>query len=86
MPVVRLEPTTLVFERAKTVHVLDHAATLVGTHMHASPMFNNANNIERRLGLRILLYNKISWGLKEMQFKIYEIKKCFEYKKLFRMN
>jgi hypothetical protein len=30
MPRVGLEPTTPVFERAKTVHDLDHAATLIG--------------------------------------------------------
>jgi hypothetical protein len=27
---VEFEPTTLVFERAKTVHVLDRAATVIG--------------------------------------------------------
>jgi hypothetical protein len=30
MPRVRFEPTILVFERAKTVHALDCAATVIG--------------------------------------------------------
>jgi hypothetical protein len=30
-PRVGFEPTTLVFERAKTVHALDRAATVIGT-------------------------------------------------------
>jgi hypothetical protein len=30
MPQVGFEPTILVFERAKTVHVLDRAATVIG--------------------------------------------------------
>jgi hypothetical protein len=32
MPLVRFEPTTPVFERAKTVHALDHAATVIGLY------------------------------------------------------
>jgi hypothetical protein len=31
MPRVRFDPTTPVFERAKTVHALDRAATVIGT-------------------------------------------------------
>jgi hypothetical protein len=31
MPRAGFEPTILVFERAKTVHALDRAATLIGT-------------------------------------------------------
>jgi hypothetical protein len=30
MPRVGFEPTIVVFERAKTVHVLDRAATVIG--------------------------------------------------------
>jgi hypothetical protein len=30
MPLVRLEPTIPVFERAKTIHALDRAATVIG--------------------------------------------------------
>jgi hypothetical protein len=30
MPRVEFEPTTPVFERAKTVHALDRAATVIG--------------------------------------------------------
>jgi hypothetical protein len=33
MPRVGLEPTTPVFERAKTVHALDRAATVIGSIM-----------------------------------------------------
>jgi hypothetical protein len=32
MPRVGLEPTIPVFERAKTVHALGHAATVIGGH------------------------------------------------------
>jgi hypothetical protein len=36
-PRVRFEPTTPVFERAKTVHASDHAATVIGfTALHLS--------------------------------------------------
>jgi hypothetical protein len=31
MPRVGFEPTIPVFERAKTIHVLDRAATVIGT-------------------------------------------------------
>jgi hypothetical protein len=31
MPLLGLEPTTPVFERAKTVQVLDRAATVIGS-------------------------------------------------------
>jgi hypothetical protein len=31
MPLVGFEPTNLAFERAKTFHVLDRAATVIGT-------------------------------------------------------
>jgi hypothetical protein len=31
MPQVGLEPTILAFERAKTVHALERAATVIGT-------------------------------------------------------
>jgi hypothetical protein len=37
MPRVRFEPTIPVFERAKTVHPLDRAATVIGSN-------NNNNN------------------------------------------
>jgi hypothetical protein len=30
MPLVGFEPTTLAFERAKAVHVLDRSTTLIG--------------------------------------------------------
>jgi hypothetical protein len=30
MPRVAFEPMTLVFDRVKTVHALDHAATMIG--------------------------------------------------------
>jgi hypothetical protein len=33
MPRVRFEPMILVFERAKTVHAIDHAATVIGNPM-----------------------------------------------------
>jgi hypothetical protein len=33
MPQVGFEPTIPVFKRAKTVHALDHAATVIGTEL-----------------------------------------------------
>jgi hypothetical protein len=36
MPRVEFEPTTPVFEQAKTVHALDRAATLIGPWVHMS--------------------------------------------------
>jgi hypothetical protein len=35
MPLVGLEPTIPAFERAKTVHALDRAATVIGDKSHA---------------------------------------------------
>jgi FAD synthase len=35
VPQVAFEPTIPVFERAKTVHVLDRAATVIGCEIHA---------------------------------------------------
>jgi hypothetical protein len=32
MPLVRFVPTTPVFERAKTVHALDHVASVIGIY------------------------------------------------------
>jgi hypothetical protein len=34
MPQVGFEPTTPVFERAKTVHALDRVATVIGPYTH----------------------------------------------------
>jgi hypothetical protein len=40
MPRVGFEPTIPVFERAKTVHVLDRAATVIGNYALYSPQPN----------------------------------------------
>jgi hypothetical protein len=37
MPRVGFEPTIPVFERAKTVHALDHAATVIGKGSSIAP-------------------------------------------------
>jgi hypothetical protein len=34
MPRVGFGPTTPVYERAKTVHALDRAATVIGSHLY----------------------------------------------------
>jgi hypothetical protein len=39
MPQVRFEPTIPVFERAKTVHALDRAATVIGFCTFVAPNF-----------------------------------------------
>jgi hypothetical protein len=36
MPRVGFEPTIPVFERAKTVHALDHAVTVIGMNLRVS--------------------------------------------------
>jgi hypothetical protein len=38
MPQVGFEPTIPVFERAKTVHVLDRAATVIGWNIWSSAL------------------------------------------------
>jgi hypothetical protein len=37
MPILGFEPTTLVFKWAKTVHALDHAATVIGSRGTLQP-------------------------------------------------
>jgi hypothetical protein len=39
MPQVRFEPTITVFERAKTVHALDRAATVIGTYYNLIELY-----------------------------------------------
>jgi hypothetical protein len=41
MPRVEFEPTIPVFERAKTVHALDRAATMIGTNKLWSMLMSN---------------------------------------------
>jgi hypothetical protein len=55
MPRVGFEPTTLVFGRAKTVHALDSAATVIGIQSippHPSSL-KFARILSFRLGLRV---------------------------------
>jgi hypothetical protein len=42
MPRVRFEPTIPMFERAKTVHALDHEATVFGYLRHYISLFFNS--------------------------------------------
>jgi hypothetical protein len=42
MPQVGFEPTILVFERVKTVHTLDRAATVIGSYVFIYSLFNNS--------------------------------------------
>jgi hypothetical protein len=45
MPRVGFEPTTRVFERAKTVHALDHAVSVIGCQSYLTyniDMYKNA--------------------------------------------
>jgi hypothetical protein len=44
MPLVGFEPTIPAFERAKTVHVLDRAATLIGIHCSYNLQQSNKPN------------------------------------------
>jgi hypothetical protein len=44
MPRVGFKPTTQVFERAKTVHALDRAATVIGEWL--SRLFHNQEALE----------------------------------------
>jgi hypothetical protein len=43
MPQVEFEPTIPVFERAKTVHALDRAATVIGDLLHTHPKVKPVN-------------------------------------------
>jgi hypothetical protein len=43
IPLVGSEPTTPVFERAKTVHALDRAATVIGTHWNIKQLNGGMN-------------------------------------------
>jgi hypothetical protein len=40
MSVVGFEPTIPVFERTKTVHALDRAATVIGSGVKCGPLIN----------------------------------------------
>jgi hypothetical protein len=48
MPRVGFEPTIPVFEQAKTVHALDRAATVIGTHYIHKHEFNTPKFIPRK--------------------------------------
>jgi hypothetical protein len=64
MPPVGFEPTTPVFERAKTVHALDRAVTVIGNVGCCSPKFsgnvdltfldklNNALSLKRNFAVK----------------------------------
>jgi hypothetical protein len=60
MPWVRFEPTTPVFERAKTVHVLDRAATVIGTGV-CIPIVNT-----EMLQVFINLRKNMGWHITEL--------------------
>jgi hypothetical protein len=42
MPRVGFEPMIPVFERAKTVHVLDRAVTVIGSHVYRAPEYEES--------------------------------------------
>jgi hypothetical protein len=52
MLVMEFEPMTLVFERAKTVHVLDSAATVLGRTVHFSRKTKNISLQNRNINLQ----------------------------------
>jgi hypothetical protein len=56
MPPVGFEPTTPVFERAKTVHALDSAATVIGSNIHNTSVnqrnYHSPNVTDERVKLQ----------------------------------
>jgi hypothetical protein len=49
MPKVRFEPTIPVFERAKTVHAIDRAATVIGCTGNTFSKFSNIASVYNTL-------------------------------------
>jgi hypothetical protein len=70
MSLVGLEPTIPVFERAKTIHVLDRASTVIGP----CNLYNDARNVKRRCFQNINIT-----ALKKETDKFVEIKCCVYY-------
>jgi hypothetical protein len=60
MSEVGFEPTIPAFEREKTVHALDRAATVIGLKSHTSAVFVNKYT---KLGRKSLLFNKIWFSI-----------------------
>jgi hypothetical protein len=46
MPRVGFEPTIPAFERAKTVHALDRAATVIGCNLNTTLYFITADHVK----------------------------------------
>jgi hypothetical protein len=53
MPRVEFEPTTPALERAKTVHALDRAATVIGTMDYCRPIHQSGTIRAGRLTLQV---------------------------------
>jgi hypothetical protein len=54
---MRFEPTIPVFERAKTVHALDHAATIIGLQRNTRPYIPEGSTLHATIYLLCVLSN-----------------------------
>jgi hypothetical protein len=61
MPQVGFEPMTPVFERAKTVHVLDRAATVIGTRPTYEKVMNRKNGADSRHNFFLCIATEFKW-------------------------
>jgi hypothetical protein len=66
MPRLEFEPLIPVFERAKTVHGLDRAATVIGSHFYITPEVTNlvrfcsftseVNYVDKQVSTYLIIY------------------------------
>jgi hypothetical protein len=61
MPRVGFEPTIPVFEREKTVHALDHAATVIGGDFELRDLKNRAVHFEFEVLTTVTMKSTILW-------------------------
>jgi hypothetical protein len=78
MPRVGFEPTIPVFERAKTVHALDRAATVIGLQLCSSLNMTRTENFER-WNLRIFIYMSFSGNLLQKVLSPINYFRCIDY-------
>jgi hypothetical protein len=64
MPWVGFEPTIPAFERAKTVHALDRAATVIGViTLYGAWISLNTNKVEFEVLTAVIMKSYISWDI-----------------------
>jgi hypothetical protein len=61
MPWIGFEPTTPVFERAKTVHALDSAATVIGSFVYYKTLLWHTTLCQLQLFRSMCVSSKLLW-------------------------